>query len=488
MIFFLNAVNVIAVLVGFAVQILIVRFFGASDASDVYYLVVTITTFVAGLSTGFLTDLFVPIYHDAKKKSFEVAQRLAGSLLTLSLIVGFVVSAAVYVFSPSIVILFASGFSDDKTTFAAEMLRTIAFSIPFVTISAVLNSTLNANSFLKATYLVNLIAPVFSAVAIVVAGSVFGVAALMYAAVAASAAGSLILFAYCKLKLGARFANPFRQKDIPYLLLKNVPVRMTNIVNLLRGPVTTTALSYFPVGSLTLYSYAERIVMVLLGLANSPMTQYYFIRSSELATIRDFDEIRRLLKRVVRHAGILFAGLFFGTAVIFQDLFAFLFGSKVSSEGIRTMFVLFIALFPFSYVSLIASQIAATGLAMKKGRVSLFAAFVFIGTLALVIYPLMKMFSVFGLPVTLFVAQVLSVLAYVKLLNRIELIVDAGLMRIQVDTFIVAAILITANAVWPLDSLPRITMNSVFFLAWLARHWSGAKDTLTFVTARGEVK
>ncbi|MCL5035076.1 MAG: hypothetical protein M1395_08255, partial [Bacteroidetes bacterium] len=148
MIFFLNAINLVTVLVGFIVQVLIVRFFGASNATDIYYLILAITTFVTGLSTGFLTDLFIPIYHDAKNRGREYATRLTGGVLTLALISGVLLTGIVYLFAPVLVSLFASGFHAGKFDEAVRMLHIVSFSIVFTSLTMILNSTLNANSFL----------------------------------------------------------------------------------------------------------------------------------------------------------------------------------------------------------------------------------------------------------------------------------------------------------------------------------------------------
>ena len=170
MIFFLNAINLVTVLVGFIVQVLIVRFFGASDTTDIYYLILAITTFITGLSTGFLTDLFIPIYHDAKNRGREYATRLTGGVLTLSLLSGLFLTVVVYVVAPTFISIFASGFHTTKFDESVRMLRIVSFSIVFTSMTMILNSTLNANSFLLITYLTNLITPVFNVLALFLGG------------------------------------------------------------------------------------------------------------------------------------------------------------------------------------------------------------------------------------------------------------------------------------------------------------------------------
>jgi len=488
MIFFLNAINLVTVLFGFLVQILIVRYFGASDSTDIYYLIVSIITFVTSLSTGFLTDLFVPIYHDAKKRGFENAQRLTGSVLTLAFFLGLLLSAVVYFLAPAFVSIFASGFPHDKALFAVSMLRIIAASILFTTFSLCLNATLNANSFFLLTYLTNLITPAFNLLGLFVGGARYGIAALMYATVFSSMTIAGILFIYCKFKVGARFASPFGQRDLNFLLIKNLPVRGSNVVTLLRGPLTTTVLSYFPAGILTLYSYAEKIINVLVGTTNSPLAQVYYTKSSEFASKKDYPSISGLLVHTVQSSAILFAGLFFVTAIMFQKAFGIIFTGKVTPDGIRTMFLLLLALYPYYYATLLGTELGATGLAMKKGRLNFYASVVFVVVLAIFIFPLVKGFSMFGLPVSLFLAQVSSSIVYVILINRIGRLVGIEFIRVQLNTIVVSILVIVAGLFTAGNVDLQILLDSILLVVWIATSWRDAVNAMKLLTAKGEVK
>lgn len=488
MIFFLNAINLLTVLVGFIVQVLIVRFFGASDATDIYYLILAITTFITGLSTGFLTDLFIPIYHDAKNRGREYATRLTGGVLTLSLLSGLLLTIVVYAFAPALISIFASGFHASKFDEAIRMLRIISFSIVFTSMTMILNSTLNANSFLLVTYITNLIIPVFNLLGLFLGGEHYGVAALMYSTVFASALIFMIVFAYCKIKVGARFASPLGQKDLSYLLIKNVPVRAANIVHMLRGPLTTTVLSYFPAGFLTLYSYADKIMSVLVGTTNSPLAQFYYIRSSEFASKKIFGEIKKLLVQTVKSSVILFAGMFFVTVLVFQKVFGLLFEGRVPSGGIETMFLLFLSLFPFYYVSLVGTELGMTALAMKKGRFPFYSSVTFIGIFGISLLPLVHLVSVYGLPIGLAVGQVSAIIMYVILLNRLHPMIDLDFFRAQVNTIGVALLMVAANFLSANNITIQVSVSALLFLVWMLANGRSAINAMRFITAKGEIR
>ncbi len=488
MIFFLNAINLVTVLASFVVQILIVRFFGASDATDIYYSIIIMTTFITGLSTGFLTDLFIPIYHDAKKRDVRDAQRLTGGVLTLSILSGSILTIIVYAFAPEIVSIFASGFHATKFTDAVRMLRIASLSIVFTSMTTILNSTLNANSFLLITYVTNLILPTFNLIAVITLASRYGVASLMYAILFASMLTFLIVFSYCKNKVGARFANPLGQKDISYLLKKNIPVRGSHIVNMLRGPLTTTVLSYFPSGNLTLYSYADKIASVLVGTTNSPLAQVYYIRSSELASKKAFYEIRELLLDILRSSVVLFAGGFFLIVIVFQKAFGVIFAGKVPPDGIHMMFLLLLSLYPFYYSTLIGTELGATGLAMKKGRLNFYAAALFVAILAVSVVPLVKSLSLYGLPISLFLAQVSSLVLYAALVNKIENLIRFEIISAQLNTLIVSVLVLLIGFFMAGNTVLQLAAESTLFLVWILTNWNSALHAMKMITAKGEVK
>lgn len=488
MIFFLNAINLVTVLVGFIVQVLIVRFFGASNATDIYYLILAVTTFITGLSTGFLTDLFIPIYHDAKNRGREYATRLTGGVLTLALLSGAVLTIVVYFFAPALISIFASGFHAAKFDEAVRMLHIVSFSIVFTSLTMILNATLNANSFLLATYLTNLIPPVFNVLALFIYGERYGVASLMYATVFASIAIFLIIFVYCKFKIGARFASPRGQKDLSYLLIKNIPVRAANIVHMLRGPLTTTVLSYFPAGFLTLYSYADKIITVLLGTTNSPLAQIFYIKSSELSSKKIYSDIKALLIETIRSSVILFAGMFFATALVFQKVFGLLFAGKVPPGGVETMFLLFLSLFPFYYASLVGTEFGMTALSMKKGRLPFYGSITFITIFGISLLPLVHAVSFYALPLGLAIGQISAMVVYVKLLNRIHPLIDFDLVRVQINTIGIAILMVAANFVLANRIPLQIGVSAVLLLVWLVMNGRSAITAMRFLTAKGEIK
>lgn len=488
MIFFLNAINFLTVLVGFVVQVLIVRFFGASDATDVYYLMIAIITFITGLSTGFLTDLFIPIYYDAKTRGREYATRLTGGVLTLSLLSGLVLTIIVYFFAPTIISIFASGFHGEKFDEAVKMVHIVSISIVFTSLTMILNATLNANSFLLVTYLTNLILPISNLIALFAAGREYGVAALMYSILIASVVSFFTVFVYCKVKVGARFANPMGQKDLRYLLIKNVPVRGANMVHMLRGPITTTVLSYFPAGFLTLYSYADKIASTLLGTTNSPITQFYFIKSSELSSAKKYGDIRNLFVETVRSGIILFAGMYFATVLVFQKVFGIFFAGKVSPDELRTMFLLFLSLFPYYYISSSGSVIAMTAMSLKKGRFVFYSSLTFIVILGGSLLLLVRSFSFYSLPVGLAVGQLSAVIVYSALINRLVPIIGSSFLRVQTNTIGIALLVIVANFFSANHILVQIGATAALLVIWVLANGRSAVTAMKFITTKGEIR
>jgi O-antigen/teichoic acid export membrane protein len=310
----------------------------------------------------------------------------------------------------------------------------------------------------------------------------------MYSIDVASITIFAIVFVYCKVKVGAKFANPIGQKDLSYLLIKNVPVRTANMVQMLRGPLTTTVLSYFPAGFLTLYSYADKIMTTLLGTTNSPLAQFYYIRASELSSRKSYADIKPLLVETVRSSVILFGGMFFMTAIMFQKVFGLLFAGKVPSGGVETMFLLFLSLFPFYYISLIGTELGMTALSMKKGRFVFYSSGTFIVILGASLIPLVRVLSIYGLPIGLAAGQIFAVIVYAISISNLHPIIDFNFYRVQMNTIAIALLMIAANFLSANSISVQIGASASLFLVWLLINGKSAVAAMRFMTTKGEVR
>jgi putative peptidoglycan lipid II flippase len=488
MILKLNILNLINILFSVSFQVLLVRLFGVALQTDVYYLSLGITQFTSGLFTGLLCDLYIPVYNDIKAKSEDESKRFAGAVFSLMFITGFVISTSVFIFAPYLVKVFASGFTPEKVAFSAKLVRILSVSILFTSLTIVVNAILNANLFMSITYLTALSIPLFNLIALLLFAKQYGIEAVIYAMVFSSILNFLILFIYLIKRIGWKLSNPFTQSDISYLLKQNIPIRAGNIIYLLKGPITTNVLSYFPTGYITLFNYADRLLSISFNITNSPTLQILYVKESNLLSRKKLEELKDVLLLTIRSNTILFIGVIIPTMVFFKEVFGFLFAPKVTSSQISVMYYLFLALIPFYLTLSFEMPFVNITFTMKKGLKVLQIAIVFIILYSLFLLGGVKLLGVYIIPIAPFLAQLYNTVTYVRFVNKNLHIVDLNMLKTIGKFYIFVALLISLNAVFRNHFFCNLYLNIFLILLWFLFTQAETITAFQFITRKGEVK
>jgi putative peptidoglycan lipid II flippase len=488
MIFLLNILNLISIIFSVAFQILLVRYFGAALQTDVYYLSLGIIQFINGTFAGFLTDLYIPIYNDVKVRSEEQSKKFTGAVFVLMLIIGLLISVIVFILAPYLVKLFASGFTPNKVAFSAKLVRILCIAIVFTSLTTVLNATLQANLFMSITYFTAIITPFSNLFALLFFAKQYGIEAVIYAMVFSSILNFLILLNYLKRKIGWEFSNPFIQADITYLLKQNIPIRAGNLIYLLKSPVTTNVLSYFPTGYITLFNYSDRILAIFFNITNSPILQILYAKASNLLSRKKIGELKSVLLSTIKSNTVLFIGVIIPTVVLFKEVFGFLFAQKVTPGQISVMYSLFLALIPFYLTLSFEMPFVNITFALKKGLKVLQIAIVFIILYSLFLLGGIKLLGIYIIPIALFFAQLYNTITYARFVNKNLHVIDLNMLKTIGKFSIFVALLLSLNAISRNHFLYSIYINLLLVLLWLI--FTG-KETITafqFLTEKGEVK
>ena len=166
MISLLNFLNFISILLSVVFQILLIRSFGATLQTDAYYLTIGITQFVNAIFLGLTTDLFIPVYNEVKIKGKEESLKFTGAVFLLILFIGSFLAVIVYLIAPILVKIFATGFTEEKVIFSANLIKILSITIVFSALNGLMLSALNANLFMKTTYATALTTPVLNNIAL----------------------------------------------------------------------------------------------------------------------------------------------------------------------------------------------------------------------------------------------------------------------------------------------------------------------------------
>jgi putative peptidoglycan lipid II flippase len=488
MISLLNILNFVSIFLSVIFQILLIKSFGANLQTDAYYLTIGITQFVNAIFLGITTDLFIPVYNEVKIKGKEESLKFTGAVFLLILFIGSFLAVIVYLIAPILVKIFATGFTEEKVIFSANLIKILSITIVFSALNGLMIAALNANLFMMATYAAALTIPTLNNIALIFFSKTHGVNAIAFSIVLGSIWNFFFLFFYHFKRVGWALSNPYGNPDILCLIKKNFVIRSAHFINSLKAPLTTNVLSYFPLGYLTLFSYTDKILNILFKITNSPMLNILFVKASNFLVKNKFEEIKIALKSTLKGNLLLFICMLIPTMILFKKLFGVVFVNKLSSDEINIMYSLFLCLIPYYLTLSLELPYTNITIAMKKGT-----KIAEIAGISLLLYGLfllfsMKLLMIYTIPIAISCAQIYNTVAYTKYVNNRLGICDEEIVKAVVLYVVLGIILVSLNYFLKNNFIIQLYANLLVIGAWLILVGKDIILVFRLVTRKGEIK
>jgi len=302
-----SASTMLSRLFGFIRDMVVAAFFGASMATDAFFVAFRIPNLLRRLiGEGSLTVSFVPVFTDyLDNKSKEEALELANVAFTLLSSLLVVISILGVLFSPLIVSLIAPGFISDPNQFSlAVFLNRLMFPyIFFMSLLALCMGVLNSFRHFAAPAL----SPVFLNISIIVAALTlrnFFAEPVTALAIGVMIGGLLQLamqwpfLAKYGLKIKFRFnLNHPGIRQIAVLMMPAVFGAAIYQINVFIGTILASLL---PKGAVSYLYYADRIMELPLGVFAIAIGTATLPSLSMLATKGNYDELKSTMSFSLR--------------------------------------------------------------------------------------------------------------------------------------------------------------------------------------------
>lgn len=437
--------------------------------------------------TGFLIDLYIPVYNEVKAKNKEEAKCFTGAAFLLMLILGTILSIIVSVFAPEIVKLFATGFTPDKIEFSAMMVRLLSITVLFISLISVCNATLNANLYMSVTYFTNIFVPLFNLIALLLFAKTHGIIAIIYSIIMAYFLNFMIVFNFLKRKVGIVYSSIFHN-ELKNLIKKNIPTRAGNLIYLFKGPITSNILSHFPTGSITLYVYSDKLLSILYNITITPQVQILYAKASTLIAKNNIDDLKRLLLKTIRSNSVFLMTVILPVTLIFRTVFGYLFAPKVSPEQMQIMYVIFLALIPFYITFSLEAPFLYLTLSLKSGWKIFQVALVFIIIYGLLLLLGIRLFDIYTIPFALFISQLYNTVSYARFLNLRLKIINMEMIHTIVRLIIIIIPLVLVNVLLRDNVIYAVYCNLFLIIIWGI---IGGRDmfiSLQYLLKSGEIK
>lgn len=366
--FLVAALTVFGKGVSFLKDAVVARSFGISDEMDAFVLAFGFLGFVASVLGGGLPEAFLPHYAELKhRRGQRRAQRLAaqgvlGQLATLAVVTGLLWLAA-----PAVIELTARGFAPEKKALAADLMRRM---LPFLVCYGMtfqLAIWLRADKHFALAAAAPMVVPVVillfllsgASIDHLVSGTVWG-GALQLLVLGAAVARLLPGDARWRRDILRLWEPGLRRSGrdaLPYLLAGMV-YSSAAVVD------QAMAAAWLPGGAVSVLSYSDKLVGILLALTAVPAGEVLFPYFADTVARRDWPGLKARLKNAVLMVGGLSIPATVALCALAPFVVGLLFerGAFTAADTARVAAVLRIAVFqvPFYILGTLCSRVAVS--------------------------------------------------------------------------------------------------------------------------------
>lgn len=263
----ISAMALGAAVVGFVLQLLVAYYFGASSATDSFFMAQSTSELLSKLLLGgSITAVFVPMFVERLTRGQRAdAWQLGLNLLHVTSLVMLVVVVVLGIFAEPFVRFIAPGFSPEAAALTVSLLRILLPSFLFLFLVDMGTAMLHALKHFAVPASLRLVAPLVSLGAIVLLHAWVGIYALAIGALVGSCI-QLFLIGATLWRKGFRYRFVFNlwSPDLKHLFYLVYPFIFSVLMTQVAGIVYRVLVSELAVGSLSALKYAEKIFQLLI--------------------------------------------------------------------------------------------------------------------------------------------------------------------------------------------------------------------------------
>ncbi len=279
--------------------------YGAGDILDMYYAAFRLPDFIFELLVvGALGAAFIPVFSKLiTKENTDRAWQAASGVFFMIVGTLVILSIVGIIFAPMLMHIIVPGFPADKMQQTVNLARIMFLSPIFLSASAVLGGVLV--SFRR--FVLYSTAPLFYNLGIIIGATVIvpqiGLIGLAYGVVLGASMHFLIhviAINTAKAQFSLPKTWPYKNKDVRNVLKLMIPRMFSSASNQISLLLITFFASLLAAGSLTVFSFANNVQSVVLGLVGVPFAVAAFPVLANKFAINDMESFIGILSQTLR--------------------------------------------------------------------------------------------------------------------------------------------------------------------------------------------
>lgn len=323
----LMIITLLSKFLGFARELVLAYFYGASAVSDAYLISITIPTVVFAFIGAGIATSYIPLYTEiTAQKGIGEADRFSNNLINFLIIFCTFVILLGLIFTEPVVKLFASGFKGDTLRLAVYFTRISILGIYFMALAYVCTGYLQIkNNFIIPTligfpYNFFIIASFFL--------SAEGRYIFLPWGLVLAIASQFFLMLPFVFKNGYRYRLLIDRKD-PYLrkvIYLALPVILGSSISQINTLVDRTLASGIAVGGISALNYANRLNGFVQGIFVLTVATVIYPAISRMAADNNIEGLKKSIAQAVNAVNLMLIPVTIGAMLFAEPIVRLLFG------------------------------------------------------------------------------------------------------------------------------------------------------------------
>lgn len=299
-------ITIISKLFGFARELTLAYFYGASSVSDAYLVSITIPGVIFGFIAAGLVAGYIPMYSKIMHDDGEIAaNRFTSNLVNILIVLCSFLIILGLLFTDQIVKIFAVGFTGDTLALAVNFTKISLLAIYFTGVITIYSGYLQIKGNFVVPALIGFPLNLLIILSIVLS-SLTNILVLAVGFVVASASQLLLMKPFMrKLNYKHRFAFDVKDKNIVNLAYIALPIIIGLSVNQINIIVDRTIASQITVGGISALNYANKLNGFVQGIFVSSIAVVLFPVISRMAAEKNLTGLKKSLAEAITGINLL---------------------------------------------------------------------------------------------------------------------------------------------------------------------------------------
>ena len=335
-ILFLMAITIVSKLFGFARDITLSYFYGASRITDAYLISITIPSVIFGFIGAGIATGYIPMYSQIEKEEgVKAGNKYTNNLVNFTILICTIMFIFGLICTVPIVKIFASGFTGETLELTVKFTRIGLVGMYFTGLLSIFSGFLQIKGNYAIPALVGFPLNFFTILAIIISskGNVF---LLAFGTVIATASQLLLVlpFAY---KKGYKYKRVFDLKDkhIKNMAYLALPIIIGVSINQINVLVDRTIASKAAVGGISALNYASRLNEFVQGIFVLSIITVMYPMISKMVAENNMNGLKKSVSEAISGINILVVPAMVGSMIFAKPVVMLLFGrGKFDAEAI----------------------------------------------------------------------------------------------------------------------------------------------------------